>query len=107
MTKIAGREFEVLRMTGGRDIDRAFLSSQAAKITHDEEGNAYSIGEQMMRVRFYPPLFICAKGDVPTEQEFLDMYAKDVEDWMARFEEVNPGYFPTEETEEDLKKKEA
>jgi len=55
---------------------------------------------QTLREVYYPVLAGCTEGNVPTEEEFLDMPNAEGNKWFDAVDELNPGMFPKADGDE-------
>jgi hypothetical protein len=83
-----------------RDSAKIERMRQEAQAVPDEDPDV-----QVMREYFYPILAICSEGDVPTEEEFLNMPVLEANIWYEALDELNPGILSGVGEEPDDEKK--
>lgn len=95
---VDGRELtvHVLRVRDAAKVERL---REVAKASPVDDSTV-----QILREQYYPVFAGCTEGDVPTEDEFLDMPNVEANKWFATVSELNPGLFPEPEGKEETKK---
>jgi len=86
-----------------RDSAKVERMRQEAAATPREDPD-----EQALVEYFYPILFYCTDGDVPTAEEFLEMPLTQSNAWFSAVDDLNPGLLPgvQESEEKSIEKKE-
>lgn len=85
----------VLRVRDSAKVERMRVAAVAAPVDDADV--------QLLRELYYPVLAGCTDGDVPTEDEFIDMSILIANEWFDAVDKLNPGLLP-QPSEEPAKK---
>jgi len=68
----------------------------------------YNLSEEVVRYihqLLYPSLISCTEGNLPTEEEFLTLKDKEVNDWINAAQERNEDWFSLNGASKDMQEK--
>lgn len=111
--KVNGKTLTVFEAGFVHGLQRSIRIADAGKEIPKFYGK-YALSDDVVRYvhrLLYPSLISCTDGPVPTEEEFLTLKDKEVNEWIAAAEERNDDWFSvngaSKETQEQQEKKDS
>jgi hypothetical protein len=93
--KVGGRSLTVFEAGFVQGLQRSIRIADAGQ-TPPKYYEKYNLSEEVVRYvhqLLYPSLISCTQGTLPTEEEFLNLKDKEVNEWIAAAQERNEDWF--------------
>jgi len=93
--KVGGRSLTVFEAGFVQGLQRSIRIADAGR-ERPKYYEKYNLSEDVVRYvhqLLYPSLISCTQGALPTEEEFLNLKDKEVNEWIAKAQERNEDWF--------------